>query len=166
MVYLFLNPQKIAAQSSLQIKDFQTILLVAEDPSFLKSNDIKKISEKDAVTLIQLIFNNISSEKFIVYENYPNKKLTTLEVYMKLTQWDSTNTIEDPNHVGVFLNAPVKEETHAQDIPYIIFHEEFFLDSLTFKLEKRISFITLYRYISTQKEGVTGVKKLFDVKWN
>jgi hypothetical protein len=73
---------------------------------------------------------------------------------------------EDPNHPGIFVNIPVPNETHAKDIPYLIFHEEILLDSLTFKLERKTTHITLYRYISTQKTGITGIRKLFDIKLN
>jgi hypothetical protein len=74
--------------------------------------------------------------------------------------------VEDPYHPGVFVNAPLKNETHVKDIPYIIFHEEILLDPLTFKLERKTSYITLYRYISTKIAGITGIRKLFDIKLN
>lgn len=166
IICLFYNPEKANAQSSLKIKDVQTILLIAADSSCIKSSQVKKLNESDADSLIQLIFNNLSSGKFIAYENYPNKKLTDLEALIELTPWDSTYTVEDPYHHGVFVNAHIKNETHAKDIPFIVFHEEILLDPLTSKLEKKTSYITLYRYISTQKLGITGIKKLFDIKLN
>ncbi|HET6227212.1 MAG TPA: hypothetical protein VFF27_13090 [Bacteroidia bacterium] len=166
VICLFSNPEKIHAQLSTQLKDVQTVWYVAADSSCLKSGDIKKLNEKDADRFFQLLFNSLSNGKFSAYENYPNKKLTSTEILTTLTPWDSTYTAEDPYNPGVFVTAPVRNETHAQDIPYIIFHEEIWLDSTTGRFERKVSYITVYRYFSTQKTGIVGIRKLFDVKVN
>lgn len=154
-----INPKKTNAQSPLHIEEIQTVLFIAADSSYMNLSQIKRLNKSDADSLIQVIFNSLFSGKLIAYENYPNKELSYLEVYNKLTPWDSTHVVEHPDSPGVFVNAPIKNETNAQDIPFIIFHEV--LDTL--KLERKTSYITLYRYISTQKTGITGIRKLFDI---
>ena len=160
------NPEKTNAQSSFQVKDAQTVLFIAADSSYIKSSQSKKLSKSDADSLIQVIFNGLYSGKLNGYENYPYNELSLLEVNKKLSPWDSTHMVEDPFHPRVFVNAPIKNETHAKDIPYVIFHENILLDSLTYNLERKTLYITLYRYISTEKTGITGIRKLFDVKLN
>ncbi len=120
----------------------------------------------DREKLVSSITNAVLAGKLKAYSDFPNKALSVKEVQNILVKWDSTATSEDPNNPGVFISAPIKMEIDSWSIPYIKFNEKIELDTLTYTLSKKTSYITLFNYKRTEKGETVGIKKLFDVQFN
>jgi hypothetical protein len=153
-------------QDSLIIKDIQTILPIAADSVWIKSDEKNAITKFDRDNLFRILMKGLYSGKLIAYENYPKGELSIIEVNTKLTPWDSTNMAEDPNNPDFFVNAPIKRETSEDDILFIKFHEDIIFDKLTFKMDKKNSYLTLYWNQLDPRRRIIGIRKLFDVKLN
>ena len=120
----------------------------------------------DREKLVSSITKAVLAGKLKAYSDFPNKALSVKEVQNILVKWDSTATSEDPNNPGVFISAPIKMEIDSWSIPYIKFNEKIELDTLTYTLSKKTSYITLFNYKRTEKGETVGIKKLFDVQFN
>ena len=120
----------------------------------------------DREKLVSSITKAVLAGKLKAYSDFPNKALSVKEVQNILVKWDSTATCEDPNNPGVFISAPIKMEIDSWSIPYIKFNEKIELDTLTYTLSKKTSYITLFNYKRTEKGETVGIKKLFDVQFN
>ncbi len=149
-------------------EDIQTILPLEKDTSWAwGSSDFTNISANfDPEKIFSSITKSILSGKIKAYSDYPTKELTVNEVSKILVSWDSTATVEHPDHPGTVVSAPLKSEITAWDVPQIRFHETMELDTVTNILHKKTSYITLYTFKYAESGGVVGIRKLFDVKFN
>jgi hypothetical protein len=174
LIFACNNKEKSEEQSSIVIKDVQTILPMELDTKWSKSDLTNAANPFDRDTLFKAIIKGIFTGKLTAYENYPDKNLSITEVKNLLSSWDSTNLVEDPSNPETFYVAPVKSELSGYDVPFIKFHEDITLDTLTFKIKRKISYVTLFQYENTLvshgenavRAVVAGTKKLFDVKLN
>jgi hypothetical protein len=154
------------SNESLWAENVVTILPFETDTVWDKSDLTNASNKFDREKIISSIRNAVLSGKLKAYSNYPNEELTVKQVQNIFVKWDSTVTAEDPNNPGSFIPAPVKMEITADEIPYIEFNEKIQLDTITYSISKKVSYITLYSYKFTESGYVIGVRKLFDVKLN
>lgn len=149
-------------------EDIQTILPLEKDTTLRWNradftNAFVKFDEK---LLFSTITKAVLDGKVKAYSEYPDKELTPSQVDKMLVSWDSTAQVEDPNHPGTFVSAPLKFEISSWSIPQIRFHEKIELDTVTNVLRKTTSHITVYVFTQTETGEIVGHKKLFDVKFN
>ncbi|MFL5765734.1 MAG: hypothetical protein ACJ77K_17440 [Bacteroidia bacterium] len=144
----------------------QTILSLEADTSCAYLDPVNIRNKFDREKLFKSIIRSVVDGKMKAYRNFPDGELSVKEVQGILVQWDSTAQVEDPEHPGTFVSAPIKMEISSANTPQIRFHETIALDTLTGKIDQKISYLTLYTYAVDREFNVNGVKKVFDVKLN
>jgi hypothetical protein len=147
-------------------ESFQTTLPLETDTIWDGSDLTNAASKFDKEKIYSSIISGILSGKLKAYRNYPEESLSIDDVKHVLVQWDSTAYVEDVNNPGTFISAPIKMEISAFRVPQIKFHEKIELDTISYSINKRVSYITLYTYRATETGNVKGIMKMFDVKLN
>lgn len=120
-------------------------------------------SEKEKI--FSSIVPAVLSGKLKAYANYPSPPLTLKEFNNILVKWDTTQ-VENPANPGVFFTVPVKIELTSDRITGIKFNEKIELDTISFSISQKVSYITFLTYKENETGEIMGNKKLFDVKLN
>lgn len=128
--------------------------------------DWNAINKYDKEKIFSSITQAVLSGKLKAYFDYPSSELTIKEFNNILVQWDSTNQMEDPKNPGTMITAPMKMELTSDDIVQLRFNEKIELDTISYTLNKKVSFITFLTYKTANTGEILGLKYLFDVKLN
>jgi hypothetical protein len=138
-----------------------------ETDTIWDQSDLTNASNKfDRKKLISSITKAVLAGKIKAYRDFPNEELSAADVDHILVKWDSTAHIEDPEHPGTFISAPIKMEITSQNMPFIKFTEKIEFDTLDYSISKKVSLVSLYGYKCTETGATIGAMKLFDVKLN
>ncbi len=126
-------------------------------------NNIYKYDKGKIFTTIR---DAVYSGKLKAYFGYPDGELTIKEFYNILVQLDSTNVMEDIKNPDTMKVVIIKKEITPEDIVQIKFNEKIELDTASYILIKKVSFVT---FLTNKYDGngdLLGLKYLFDVKLN
>ncbi|OFY87548.1 MAG: hypothetical protein A3F72_20940 [Bacteroidetes bacterium RIFCSPLOWO2_12_FULL_35_15] len=127
--------------------------------------DWETVYNYDKEKIFTSITNAVLSGKLKAYIDYPGTAFSVKEFENILVQWDSAQ-VEDINNLGTFINASVKSEITSDDIVQLKFNEKIELDTVSYTLNKKVSFVTFVSYKYDNVGEILGLKKLFDVKLN
>jgi hypothetical protein len=147
-------------------ESIQTILPLERDTMWDGSDLTNVTSKFDEEKIFSSITNGVLAGKLKAYRNYPEEMLSIDDIKNILVKWDSTKSAEDPDKPGTFEKVVVKEEISADRIAQIKFHEKIELDTISYTFSKKVSYISLYAYKTTEKGYTVGIRKIFDVKLN
>ncbi len=139
-------------------------LLVNWDSTRCAKDYWDEVNKIDKSKIFNSIKNAVLNKKLKAYTWYPNGEMTIAEFNAVLVQWDSTNTIEDVNHPGTIVSAPIKFELKPEDLVELRFEEKIELDTVTYTLNRKVSVIHFVGDKLSRSGEVIGKKLLFDVK--
>jgi hypothetical protein len=128
----------------------------------LTNADVKADREK----IFKWITEGVYAGKLKAYRDYPNDPMTEKEAKDRIVRWDSTAMAEDPNNPGIMVSAPLKFEVSPDMLTGISFNETIDLDTANYAIHKKVSYVSLYTYKTTETGNIVGRLKLFDVKLN
>ena len=157
--------QETTNNKVLWAENVQSIVPLVRDTTW-NEVDWDAAYKYDKEKIFSSITHAILSGKLKAYTDYPNSALTVKEFNNILVQWDSTFVVEDPNNPGTMISAPVKFEVKSEDITQLKFNEKVELDTVSYSLSKKVSYITFFANKYNEVGDILGVKKIFDVKLN
>jgi hypothetical protein len=129
-------------------------------PNTLDSNN-----KYDIDKIFKAVTNSVFSGKLKAFKN--GKELSITEFNTILVSWDSTAQTEDPKRPGEFISDPVKIEIKSSDILQIRFYEKIELDTITYLLNKKNSYVSFFtRRMTEMGEEINSLSLLFEVKLN
>jgi len=137
-----------------------------ERDTLWNKTDWDAVYKYDKEKIFSSITSAVKSGKLKAYADYPNRPFTVKEFNNIFSSWDSTNEAEYPINSGTFVPAPLLKEIKADDIVLLKFNEKIEFDTLSYSLNKEVSYITFFSYKYNILGDILGVKKLFDVKLN
>jgi hypothetical protein len=141
-----------------------TTIMPMEIDTLWDQTDFTNAANKfDRRKLFNSIIKGVMNRKLKAYSDFPQGELSLKDIEHILVQWDTVN-IQDST--GKWMPAAVKNEIESGKIPAIQFNETIELDTLSYAINKKVSYITLIVYKFTETGVVVGKKKLFDVKLN
>ena len=152
--------------SLLWSESIQTVMPIEKDTAWENTNFTNIDAKFDSHVIFSSLTAAVTSGKLKAYRNYPNEQLSIAEVNHLLVSWDSTATAEDPNHPGTMVSAPMRFELNELSVPQLNFHEKIELDTVSYTLRKKVSYVSIYIYKITETGVTVGIKKLMDVKLN
>ena len=159
--------QEIKSNNNLVLAESIQSILPLEADTVWDGSDLTNAKCKfDREKVFSSIISGVLSGKLQAYANYPDQMLSIDNVQHILVQWDSTNMAEDVHHPGFMVSAPIKKDIGAFNVPQIKFHEKIEMDTIAGTISKKVSYITLYTYMTDAKGDLNGIMKVFDVKLN
>ncbi len=143
-----------------------TVLPLETEQGWSTSSQLNADNKMDRKKIFSSLIDAVLAGKLKAYLNFPESELTANEVQAILVQWDSTHTVEDPNNPGTMISAPMKYEISASNTTQLIFNETIMLDTVSYAINKKVSYVTLCTSKMTNTGEIIGIKKVFDVKMN
>lgn len=157
--------QETSNTKVLWAENVQSTVPMERDTLWTKE-DWKAVYNYDKEKIFTTITNAVLSGKLKAYIDYPGTAYSVNEFNTILANWDSTNYAEDVNNPGTMISSPVKMEIKPDDIIQLKFNEKIELDTVSYTLSKKVSFVTFVSYKYDNVGEILGLKKLFDVKLN
>lgn len=157
-----------ASNHLLLAENVKTVLPMESDTMTDKSDMSNATNKFDREKMISSLVGAVLNKKLKAYRNYPDGELSVADVQGILTQWDSTNMAEDPNHPGIMVSAPISFQINGSNIPHLKFNEKIELDTINYHLNQTVNYVSLYTYDIDYLNGgiVKGENKVFDIKLN
>jgi hypothetical protein len=143
-----------------------TVFPLETEPGWSSASTLNADNKMDRKKIFSSIVGAVLAGKLKAYQNFPENELTLNEVQAMLVRWDSTNQVEDTNNPGTFISAPIKYEINENNTTQLIFNETIMLDTVSYSINKKVSYVTLCTDKINEKGERIGIKKIFDVKMN
>ncbi len=145
-------------------ENVQTVVPLEKDPLWT-DEEWTAVYKYDKEKIFTSITNAVLAGKLKAYADYPGTPYSVKEFSNILVQFDTT-TVADPNNPENITISPLKREVKSSDIVQMKFNEKIELDTVSFMLSNKVSYITFLSRKYNDVGELLGLKKLFDVKLN
>jgi len=140
---LFIRENKIATYNKAQQNSFD-YMVVSQNSPFLNSFNIERF--------VNLIIDNVLKENVPAYDFESNQKLSTEQIKNRLGFRIDTVFTDAPDGEGNTMRIIVRD-IDVKEIQSVIFHEEWYIDPETLRMQKKVIGISLVRYSYNVWEG-------------
>lgn len=137
--------QDISNTKVVWAENVQSIVPMERDTLWTKE-EWDAVYKYDKEKIFKSITNAVLSGKLKAYADYPGTPYTVIEVSNLL--------------------APDKKEVTSKDVVQLKFNEKIELDTVSYTLSNKVSYITFLSKKYNEDGELLGLKKLFDVKLN
>ena len=139
-------------------------LPIARDTMWSK-DEWDKAYKMDKGAIFNSVKKAVLAGKLKAYSFLRDEPLTIAEFNSLIVRWDSTHTMEDANHPGTIVSAPIKYEVTPDDVAELRFDEKIEYDTVSNSVSKKVSAIHFVGFKINEMGEILGKKPLFDVKF-